>query len=243
MKMRQDPLHLKQRIGFFDYIFDRAANVQKMHKSRAVMVFLKPEKPHSVTTNSLYTDRRSTHVQTQHHHTTNTIYPTMQLRSSKHFMYNDTHAITYHTTNRYDTRRIKLVSVDNSVNRTLYNRRESSVGAMQPLQYRKGEQEQRSGEGSVEQKFSAPAVQQSVMLYHKQHTTDTTQKIHELEERVVSRVVEKMNVERHTQHTHTLTKEERIVRQQEERRFSDRVYASVMKQWDRELKRRGHLYG
>lgn len=67
--------------------------------------------------------------------------------------------------------------------------------------------------------------------------------IKEVEERVVQRLESRSHAIEQTQTRETLTREERIFRERETREMGERVYGLVMKKWEREMRRKGYLYG
>ncbi len=65
-----------------------------------------------------------------------------------------------------------------------------------------------------------------------------------VEERVVERIESRQLHHAKSSETTELTQREELLRKERETvRMSERVYALVMKQWDRERRRKGHLYG
>lgn len=82
----------------------------------------------------------------------------------------------------------------------------------------------------------------TTLIYQKDKEIIQAQHIKELEERVINRVEERIKVEHKKEFTNTVSKEERIIRQREERLSAERIYTFVMKRWDKDLKRKGHLY-
>ena len=85
--------------------------------------------------------------------------------------------------------------------------------------------------------------EKSVTMFHqKDKGSFPVQQMKELEEKVLHRVEERIKVEKQEKAITTASYEERIVQQREEKRITDKIYTMVMKRWDRELSRKGHLY-
>jgi len=85
--------------------------------------------------------------------------------------------------------------------------------------------------------------EKSVTIVHqKDKGSFQVQQIKELEEKVFHRVEERIKVEKQEKAITTVSYEERIIQQREEKRMTDKIYTMVMKRWDRELSRKGHLY-
>ena len=86
------------------------------------------------------------------------------------------------------------------------------------------------------------AKKASKRVHPKETVSVSMEEIKALEERVLSRVEERIIVKKEHSSTHTLTKEERVVLQIEEKKTTEKLYRMVMKRWDKEQRRKGHLY-
>ncbi len=85
--------------------------------------------------------------------------------------------------------------------------------------------------------------EKSVTIVHqKDKGSFPAQQMKELGEKVFHRVEERIKVEKQEKAIRMVSYEERIVQQREEKRMTDKIYTMVMKRWDRELSRKGHLY-
>ncbi len=91
--------------------------------------------------------------------------------------------------------------------------------------------------------YSEIEVKKASKILHPKETVSVgMEEIKALEERVVSRVEERIVVKKEHNSTHILSKEERVVLQIEEKKTTDKLYSMVMKRWDKERRRKGHLY-
>ncbi|UFH59978.1 hypothetical protein [Sulfurovum mangrovi] len=243
MNRQRDVLGVGERVGFFDYIFERGVQGARSRKPIAVMIFKKSEAPLPVVHNSEYHDNRVTHIHQSDSETINYRYPEMHLTSSQNFISNRSHQRIQHITNRYDAHHMKFLPAVTEKHDSFYHREGDSYTIAHPLHFDNRVEKRQPVTRPVEKASFKTAAEQQVMVYHKESESVGSDTMKALEERVVTRVTEKIKVQTQERHTHTFTKEERIVRQREEKALSDKLYASVMKKWDRELKRRGHLYG
>lgn len=80
------------------------------------------------------------------------------------------------------------------------------------------------------------------MHYQRENKQLVAEEIKVLEERIVTRLEEKIVRKKDEKKAHTLTHEEHIVKQREEKKMADKVYRMVSKRWDKELRRKGYLY-
>ena len=80
------------------------------------------------------------------------------------------------------------------------------------------------------------------LIHQKEKTYIETKHIEQLEQRVLTQVEQKLKenllVTKSTQNT----QEEHIRIQREEKKDADKIYTLVMQRWDKEQKRKGHLY-
>jgi len=80
------------------------------------------------------------------------------------------------------------------------------------------------------------------LIHQKEKTYVETKQIEQLEQRVVTQVEQKLKEKLlKVKSTHT-THEEHIRIQREEKKDADKIYTLVMQRWDKEQKRKGHLY-
>lgn len=80
------------------------------------------------------------------------------------------------------------------------------------------------------------------LIHQKEKTYVETKQIEQLEQRVVTKVEQKLKEKLlRVKSTHT-THEEHIRIQREEKKDADKMYTLVMQRWDKEQKRKGHLY-
>lgn len=79
-------------------------------------------------------------------------------------------------------------------------------------------------------------------LEHKGPNNISMEQIKALENNVVSKIEKRVEVKKEVKNIRTVTREERHIIQQEEKQLSNRVYTMVMKQWQKEKRRKGYLY-
>lgn len=243
MNRQKDALGVGRRVAFFDYIFERGSTGAGRSKPLSDMVFQTKEDSLSLRQNSEYVDNRVTHMHQSYEQTTHHVYPIMHLTSARNFIYNSASHIVNRIANRYDDQYIKIVPAVTDIRHILYSSKEESRRISQSFIFKNPVQQREISEAPVRGIFTETAVEKPAMVFHKKSETVHHETMKALEERIVTRVTEKIQVQKSEAHTHTFTKEERIVHLREEKALSDKLYASVMKKWDRELKRKGHIYG
>ena len=83
----------------------------------------------------------------------------------------------------------------------------------------------------------------SVAFVHpKEEKSISTEDIKHLEQSISQRVEERIVIETQREKEKILTVEERTLLIREEKKSADKIYSMVMKRWDKERSRKGHLY-
>lgn len=89
-----------------------------------------------------------------------------------------------------------------------------------------------------------PQNAKRINFIHPQDKVSTqTEYFKNLEERIVVKVEERLNSLKETTSITELSHEKRILVEHEHKKTADKIYTMVTKRWDKELRRKGHLYG
>ena len=240
---RDNSLGVTKRVDFFNYIFDRGLKPMGEYYSPTVMIFKREETPleiynsskreqniyNKVEHKSLHREETFSTTHTDIHH--NRFYSDKKIYQISHtkIEQSEQKKVLYNTDyirNRSTQQSIRLFFDSARVERRDHNRgnpkRETLV---------------------MSETKSSNISKNTLLIYQKESEILQTERIKEIEKRVLERVDEKINTIERDRTIKSVSKEERSQRKIEEREFSDRIYTSVMRRWDRELKRKGYLYG
>jgi len=254
MTQEESSLEVKHRANFFHYIFNKNIKSPVGYKSPTAMIFEKKQASVTIYNNSSKQEQsfyRNSEDSTQYI-TNNTqnlfeshthINPTAKVTST-HFSIHSQENIynTDYIINRFDQSEKLLfnsVALENLSQKLLFN----SVVLQKFTKYNSQKPtEINSSKASSRVLLKVDSEDPTTIIYQKDKEIIQAQYIKELEERVIDRVEERIKVEHKKEFTNTVSQEERIMRQREERLSAEKIYTFVMKRWDKELKRKGHLY-
>ncbi len=241
---RDNSLGVTKRVDFFNYIFDRGLKPMGEYYSPTVMIFRREETPleiynsskreqniyNKIEHHSLHREENFSTTHTDIHH--NRFYSDKKIYQISHTQIEQSEhkKVLYNTDyirNRSAQQSIKLFFNSDRVEKIkIHNRDNSKVDTL-----------------IMGKRESRAVSKDTLLIYQKESEILQTERIKEIEKRVLERVDEKINTIEREKTIKSVSKEERLQRKIEEREFSDRIYTSVMRRWDRELKRKGYLYG
>ncbi len=256
MKKQHISSDIKRRAAFFNYCFDKGLKSVGVYKSMTAMVF---EKKQPETTVYHQHDVHSQLVNTHHNITKNeTLVQNIHNLSVNNTQENSlTTETSFPQIQPFQSVSPKDESMQQSTG--VHHKLDLFTSTVQKRFQVLNQHKQSSRENkrvSLSQRMSIPmsniAEHTHVEIHEDQHRevehpspTNTMQveRFKALEERLLKRIDAKMNVNKNEQKRNNVRDEERIVLQREEKKMVDKVYTLVMKRRDKELKRKGYLYG
>lgn len=258
MKKQQISSDIKRRAAFFNYCFEKGLRSVGTYKSMTAMVF---EKKQPETT--VY-HQHEAHTQLVNNNQSITKNETV-VQNIHHLSVNNTqeNILTAHTSfpeippsqsiSPKEERMEKSAAVHNKLD-LFTSRVHKRFHVFNQHQHKHSNGEDKRV--SLPQHMSMPTSNMTqhthVEMNENQHTEVQhplpkniiqTESIKALEKRLLKRIDAKMNVNKNEQKRNNVFDEERIVLQREEKKMVDKVYTLVMKRRDKELKRKGYLYG
>jgi len=247
---------IKRRAVFFNYCFDKGLKSVGVYKSMTAMVF---EKKQPETT-----------VYHQHESHTQLVNTHQSITKNETLVQNIHNLSVHHTQENSSTIQTSFPEIPPSQsifskeesmqkNADVHHKPDRFTSAVQKRfqvlnQHKHSKQE--DNRVLISQHITMPTsnmTEQTHVEIHEgknreiQHPShiDTMQgeRFKALEERLLKRIDMKININKNEQKRHNVRDEERIVLQREEKKMVDKVYTLVMKRRDKELKRKGYLYG
>lgn len=253
MKKQQISSDIKRRAFFFNYCFEKGLRFVDTYKSMTAMVF---EKKQPETT-----------VYHQHKAYTQWVNNNQNITNNETVVQNIHHLSVNNTPENILTTHTSFPKIPPSQSIFLKEERMQKITAVHHKldlftsrvhkrfhifgQYQHQHQYQHSIGEDKRVSLSHMTQHRHVEMNENQHTevqhlsltnTIQTESIKVLEERLLNRIDAKMNVNTNEQKRNNMH-EEHIVLQREEKKMVDKVYTLVMKRRDKELKRKGYLYG
>ncbi len=248
MTQEESSLEVKHRANFFHYIFNKNIKSPVGYRSPTAMIFEKKQASVAIYNNNSKQEQsfyRNSEDSRQYitNKTQNLFESHAQHLSAFHTQLNTTAKVTsahvsiHKQENIYNTDYIKNRFYQSE--KLLFN---SAVLQRFSKYNRQKTTEINSSKAINRELLKIDSEDPTTIIYQKDKEIIQSQHIKELEERVIDRVEERIKVEHKKEFTNTVSREERIIRQREERLSAERVYTFVMKRWDKDLKRKGHLY-
>lgn len=236
--------NVKKRTDFFNCFFNKGMGYIGNYNSITSMIFDKKHPIYNLYNNS----ENHTKSVTQNIHnrveSISNIYPIIELNTSLN-------ALESKQELTYKTSYVDNSSVDNSIelfnnaiiekftkfNTQNHKRIEKQV-LLNPVTHNHF-----TTKSMFSESLQIPTETSTTMVHQKDKEPVQVQAIKEIEEKLLHQVEEKIKVVKKEKRVVTMTHEERIVQQREEKKVTDKIYTMVMKRWDKELSRKGHLYG